>query len=376
MHARSLGATTALLTAALMLTGCGGGGGDGDGDANERPALISGNAEDTREVIQTALFRIAPTSVQTVQCTLASGRVDDCLALTFDANPGIYLPGGAFQVCPPNADPATADGGFVLLGDGNDAGGFRALTPADLTAFEASNIDILDGAGNTRIEDPAAPDNPGQTLLSACVQGTPATGVSYTIRIPVSPALINGAQAIALGEHIGVNLDGVQLVGPVQSSTFSETLGALPPSIVQPTPVDTCGGRVDENGVYQLHFAPEAFTVYDAAMTAPPCPALAADQTTLVGYARDGFPIYGPLESNGLAPVDLDACRGHVGTTNEFPDNIYHYHTNTIGLASVADGVGSVPDFLNDENGNFATGNPLCFQGDPVVPAEAFQLNN
>ena len=66
MHARSLGATTALLTAALMLTGCGGGGGDGDGDANERPALISGNAEDAREVIQTALFRTAPTSIQTV----------------------------------------------------------------------------------------------------------------------------------------------------------------------------------------------------------------------------------------------------------------------------------------------------------------------
>ena len=32
------------------------------------------------------------------------------------------------------------------------------------------------------------------------------------------------------------------------------------------------------------------------------------------------------LDSNGVAPADLDVCHGHVGTTPEFPTATYHYH--------------------------------------------------
>lgn len=89
---------------------------------------------------------------------------------------------------------------------------------------------------------------------------------------------------------------------------------------------------------------------------------VAVDRVTLVGYAADGFPIYGPYGSFGGAIRsvrssyrlrdaaradaipggrcdgtfvqdfefveglgDLDECNGRIGPTPEYPDGIYHY---------------------------------------------------
>jgi hypothetical protein len=47
----------------------------------------------------------------------------------------------------------------------------------------------------------------------------------------------------------------------------------------------------------------------------------------LIGFALDGFPIYGGHDTNGNAiPVSkLDACNGITSTTPEFPNGTYHY---------------------------------------------------
>lgn len=45
----------------------------------------------------------------------------------------------------------------------------------------------------------------------------------------------------------------------------------------------------------------------------------------LVGFAKDGYPLYGPHE-DGAVPADLDSCQGHSHATTEFPDGVYHYH--------------------------------------------------
>jgi hypothetical protein len=48
---------------------------------------------------------------------------------------------------------------------------------------------------------------------------------------------------------------------------------------------------------------------------------------SLLGFLLDGFPVYGP-EEDGVAVTDsdLDDYHGHTGTTEDFPDGIYHYH--------------------------------------------------
>jgi hypothetical protein len=54
-----------------------------------------------------------------------------------------------------------------------------------------------------------------------------------------------------------------------------------------------------------------------------------ADQhSTILGFLRDGFPIYGEQGASGalVTATDLDECNGHFGSTPEYPNGIYHYH--------------------------------------------------
>lgn len=47
----------------------------------------------------------------------------------------------------------------------------------------------------------------------------------------------------------------------------------------------------------------------------------------LIGFALDGFPIYGGRDINGntIAVSQLDACNGITSPTPEFPNGAYHY---------------------------------------------------
>ena len=52
--------------------------------------------------------------------------------------------------------------------------------------------------------------------------------------------------------------------------------------------------------------------------------------SALLGFAADGFPVYGPQGTDGSEVADLDDCRGEFGPTPEFPDGVYHYHLTTV----------------------------------------------
>ena len=86
--------------------------------------------------------------------------------------------------------------------------------------------------------------------------------------------------------------------------------------------LDRCAGHPQQQGQYHYH-------------DLSPCAELQTDangHSTLVGYALDGFGIFGPLDVNG-ARVDndaLDECHGHVGPV-EWDGRVvemYHYHYN------------------------------------------------
>ena len=56
----------------------------------------------------------------------------------------------------------------------------------------------------------------------------------------------------------------------------------------------------------------------------------AGRHSDLVGYALDGYGLYGPFGENGarLTNADLDACHGHTHTIpwDGAPVSLYHYH--------------------------------------------------
>ena len=50
------------------------------------------------------------------------------------------------------------------------------------------------------------------------------------------------------------------------------------------------------------------------------------EHSSIFGVAFDGFAIYGPQDTNGELPVDLDECNGHIGPTLLQLEDVYHYH--------------------------------------------------
>lgn len=121
--------------------------------------------------------------------------------------------------------------------------------------------------------------------------------------------------------------------------------------------LDQNNGHIRSNGAYHYHGLPVGLITGLASLS----------QVLLIGYAADGFPIYGSYDacspSNMETPFrkvrasyqlktgqrlkgpkgehdgtfvqdyeyaeaagDLDRCNGHFGVTPEYPGGIYHYH--------------------------------------------------
>lgn len=127
---------------------------------------------------------------------------------------------------------------------------------------------------------------------------------TFVMTIPTNPTEASSKEATSLGP-IGMALNGVAI--------FNDREGGNVPvdSAVLQT-FDRGGGHSGPGALYHYHFDGD-FTSYDDA--------------NLIGFLRDGFPIYGRRDADGSYPSNLDANGGHVGTTADFATSIYHYHS-------------------------------------------------
>jgi len=95
------------------------------------------------------------------------------------------------------------------------------------------------------------------------------------------------------GGPIGIALDGVVFFGPYTAT------GQLAPVVEH---FDQCNGHPDMQDMYHYHeYSP-------CIVNATP-----GEHSRLIGFAFDGFPIYGPDGANGTAISNsiLDSCNGH-----------------------------------------------------------------
>lgn len=83
---------------------------------------------------------------------------------------------------------------------------------------------------------------------------------------------------------------------------------------------DSCGGHPQRSGIYHYHAIPACLTKGESKHRA----------SGLVGYALDGYPIYGPRGGGGrlLTNADLDACHGRTSKVlyEGRWQRIYHYN--------------------------------------------------
>jgi hypothetical protein len=173
-----------------------------------------------------------------------------------------------------------------------------------------------------------------------------------------------GPSAAPLRGRVGLSIHGVNIYGPEeagfgtgrQPSPCTDGSGECPAGMDVPTcedsltvtcgdsskvehglMLDTCGGHA-----MPYHYHNDNSCDYDHT---------AAGHSPLVGFALDGYGIYGLYEENPTKPSDLDACNGHVGEVPASDDfgvgtgnSVYHYHVTswapyTIGCFGQPSGV-------------------------------------
>lgn len=126
----------------------------------------------------------------------------------------------------------------------------------------------------------------------------------YTMTIPMKPGAATTHEATELGP-IGMALNGVAIFNNNEMGGVALDAGTI-------TSFDGAGAHPAQRGDYHYHVTGTYTTL---------------DDWNLVGFLRDGFPIYGRKDKDGTYPNNLDTYNGHTAATTEFPSGIYHYHT-------------------------------------------------
>ena len=129
---------------------------------------------------------------------------------------------------------------------------------------------------------------------------------SYVMKIPTNPDEASSKEATSLGE-IGMALNGVAIFNDREG-------GNVPLDAITLTTFDNSGGHPAPGKNYHYHTTGKYTSVDDA---------------KLIGFLRDGFPIYGRKDTTGIYPT-LDEYGGHFGPTQDFPNGIYHYHASNV----------------------------------------------
>lgn len=126
---------------------------------------------------------------------------------------------------------------------------------------------------------------------------------NYTFKIPRHPKPADHVTKLPMGP-IGVAINGVPFYNPYNREGEDAAKVEV---------FDECCGHPDPLGRYHYHIYPRC--VHTSFKDDP------HQHSPLIGYAFDGYPIYGPNGENGKPPTDLDTCNGHTDA-----ERGYHYH--------------------------------------------------
>ncbi|MDB2385078.1 YHYH protein [Polaribacter sp.] len=134
---------------------------------------------------------------------------------------------------------------------------------------------------------------------------TSMTTFNYAMTIPTNPTEATNKEETELGA-VGMALNGAPIYNDY------EGMGVL--TEIAWSTFDASGAHPGPNEDYHYHSEGTYLTV---------------DDNNLIGFLRDGFPVYGRKDEDETYPSDLDENGGHIGTTEDFSDAIYHYHVSS-----------------------------------------------
>lgn len=276
-------------------------------DVADEVSDVAVGAIDLRNFVDGALVEEATI----VDCTLSGGVETTCYQLTVEGVPANAAVG---PFCPESINTTAADAGIWLDGSSGETfdvdGNFILNLPNIYGDTNWQLYDVDTGVVNvtdTQIacEAAARPDVDPQYqnhCVQCAVEYYGAEVLNSTVLIPTTPVLADAPSSVS-ADAVGITLNGVVISppAPVSDILSNYTIAAF----------DDCGGHVNPAFGYHYHAATDCTTTG----TQPD------DHAGLLGYAMDGFGIYGLLDANGEEPTGLDECRGETDDVRG-----YHYH--------------------------------------------------
>lgn len=166
--------------------------------------------------------------------------------------------------------------------------------------------------GNRLPQDPTGkfPISPQDDAYAYDRNPNSITPDTYKIDLPAIPQIASAPSCLPLGE-IGVLLNG---------GYFFNALDAGGKDAVAHEIQDNCQGHPEITGAYHYHSVTTCLEPQKSEKT----------HSALVGYAHDGFGIYGHRGEQGkeLTNADLDVCHGHSHEIDwdKKKMKLYHYH--------------------------------------------------
>ena len=155
----------------------------------------------------------------------------------------------------------------------------------------------------------------------------------FRFQIPLEPKLNDHVTRLPMGP-IGTAVNGVVYFNPFEIGGMNAVEG------YSEVWLDSCCGHPQQTGVYHYHKYPVCVK--------SPFKDNGKQHSPVIGFAFDGFPIYGPYESEGLMAKDaigemtLDSCNGHKDSGRG-----YHYHVTPGRFPYIIGGYAGVPELAN-----------------------------
>ena len=319
--------TASLVLSGLVvtMTACGGGNSSEPLDIDDTETELSTDSDTI--VLDTTLFSAFSrvSDFELVDCVLSNGAESQCYRVVYE-----NVRETVTEICPEYV----GDTGGLGVYDGNTNPGIRVLDDELWSDFETDGYDIINDDGTINIQVPAG--GPGSGFIEAgsgingsCLDAELDESYQITYYIPAYPVKATRTSTTNTLEYWGISLDGFPFAEKPPGA--ASQVGVAIPGL------DTCGGHPQPDGPYHYHLVPQVIDALleDNDITTVSCQYIEQTNDTILGYARDGFPIYGTHEQDGSSPEGLDACNGHTEVTDEFPDGIYHYHiTNELDPTS------------------------------------------
>ena len=151
---------------------------------------------------------------------------------------------------------------------------------------------------------------------------------SYSFTFPQFPAVAASPTNVPLLGTMGVAVNGVPLFGVNEGpQPASDAYGDPAAAMI----LDECGSHSAQQGTFHIHkietkcLLQSEVTSFQPWNDPDPSP---SEPSPIVGYAFDGFPIYGPYECTDASCTSVQEMRSAWDSTN--------YETGTVGCASSA----------------------------------------